>query len=198
VFKNAGVDFVNLGRPANIVNLLAPTTPHRVTALYYCTNTTASSIIGLTGGAGSEQFNLFHNNALATYRVGGITFQVVQNASVNTWVKVVAESNGTQHRLTVNNETPTTFGANGTELATTQDILMGRRPDGTIDFEGSLCCFKFETFEGGFVDMLDFNDQTQWSGGLSGVTAMGNPFTITDGSPTGVRVKDLVPWSLLS
>jgi hypothetical protein len=85
-------------------------------------------------------------------------------------------------------------------------ILIGGHSAGVENIEGSVARVRIykgytETFDGTgleLIDMLDFNDPNQWTGGLTGTTLKGNPFTITNAAPVEMYVDDLVPVNKLS
>jgi hypothetical protein len=203
VFKNGGDDVVDVGRPTALINLLAPTNAYLVECVANPSNvSTFQALVSIATTTVSErQIHLrITSSGGLEGRIGGgnSISQFAGMITAGTYIKAGIKSFGSTFRLYLNNVESGTLGNNGTTLNAVTPIAIGAYATGSDNFEGTIARVRFMDSVGNIVDEIDFGDSNQWTGGLTGQTLKGNPFTITNAAPVEMYVDDLVPVNKLS
>lgn len=199
-FHNEGTDYINLGRPASVINLLDPSNAYKVCALCKVIDLSVTQVILALGGgtAPEKQLQISIVGGYVEAIIGGVVASRVNAASfAGKLFRIDLIKSATDVQLVLNGTVFGTKIANGTSTYA-GNLYIGGRTDGvSANFEGDTIGVKFYNVNGTLVDAFDPNRDDLWDGGATGTTVMGAPFTVSDGTPTGCRTKVLVPLTLL-
>lgn len=202
VFNNAGTDFVNCGRPANLISLLVPTVASTVCAVVLPSNySQTGQLYALSGGSGAIVSQTYVQTGSFGYSCGGASVSVIPVSTVG--FKSVRSSNtGSAHFITVDGS-PSSMVANGADTYSGSLFIGGRTDGESVNFEGRIASVSFYS---GFnadgsctgLQLIDRYDFNKWDGSANGTSLMGNPYTVTDGTPLTAKSYAWVNRALLA
>jgi len=195
VFHNEGLDFVDAGRPSNIISLLDPANNFTVDILTDCVNNGSTPQFLIAFGNSVRQFTLYvsASGALGCH-IGNSSIQT--STSVITtpgWKHLMISKTGNNVSFYLNKLFLETKVSSGTTLTSENLFINGS----SNNPECNTAWVIFKNSTGGMVDCYDFSDPIRWNGGSTVVSCSGNVATITDGSPIGVRQKSAIDRKLL-
>lgn len=200
VFRNAGTDYVNLGRHSHLINLLNPTNTYKVCIIGNISDVFTAQVLLAIGGTttAEKQIQVAVVGGYLEAIIGGVLCSRVSiSAYSGQTIKAELTKYATDAQLVVNDARIGTRLATGTNTNATNLYIGGRTDGSSANFEGDVFNVVFAAENGDFVDAFDPNRDDLWDGSQTGYTVMGYPFAVTDGTPAGCRVKTLVPVSLL-
>lgn len=201
-FHNEGEDFGDWGRPATIINALAPNKAYTIELV----------VSPKTTGAAADYFSLSNNGYSRQMRIlsyasyfgfivgGGAGSFVAESLGI---LKLVCENDGTKCRITKNTSSGL-WVENGAEIFP-GNLFIGGLANGIVS--NSECdTFKaaVKDSSGQCVACFNANSAKQWDGGATAYDSAGNPINFTDGAPTGRVAYSWVPlesaqaWGLFS
>ena len=196
VFNNEGTDFVNCGRPSFLSYLSTVTrVGYRCKVGFRVTTAGYAALVGLGGSTATRQLaiGLISTGISANIYIGGvITSPGPSLQAIGVWgfIDVKYPKTGTPTITTSSGS----FTASSGSVDYAGDLYLGALSNGGDNFEGMISSVKFWDDAGTLLDIYDFNT---WDGSSSGMSLMGNPYTVTKGSPFTERVFAWVPLSVL-
>ena len=205
VFNNAGIDYINCGRPSHIINLLSPSNPYTVRVCLLPSSISQAGVVAaLSGGtAVTTPFNIRFYNSFVGVTVGDAAPAEIPATQLNDAFNcIVALNTGASHMIKAGSSYSESI-LNGSG-SYSGNLFIGGRTDGvSANFEGKIAFISFYQGynpDGSFagltlVDRYDFN---LWDGSNSGTSIMGAPYTVVKGSPITEAEYALVPLSLLT
>lgn len=203
-FNNSGIDLVHISSFPALEELYSANSPVTITTelTFNVDNVNAGVVVW---GDTTSDYNLAikqrtSNSLWCAINSGAsaISDIAIQNGL---FARLVASKSSSEASISCNGVSKTGSGSFAFNFAN-KGIYVG----GHTDAENTEGCFHSVKIYSGYtatsdvsgltlVDSIDFNDKSQWTGGASGTTKNGNPFTVTDGTPTGAYSSCWYPLS---
>lgn len=201
-FHNEGTDYGDWGRPATIINALAPNKAYTIELIVRPKTTGASAdYLTLSNNGYSRQMRILSYASYFGFIVGGGAGSFVAESTGIS--KLVCENDGTKCRITRDSSSGL-WVANGAEIFT-GNLFIGGLANGTLsNSECDTFIVAIKDSNGICVGCFNANSPSQWDGGATAYDSAGNPIAFIDGAPTGREAYSWVPlasaqaWGLFS
>lgn len=194
VFRNAGTDWVDCGRPTWI-NKLLPSAQYTIRAVSLQRAVGYGSIISVADDTLSQLNLLYAPSSMVIASVGG-NVNTPTVPAINQ-LRAITLAVGATTKIFVDGALYGS-GSKGVQTYSGNLIIGARNPTTGDNLEGDIA--YIEIYEGANSDgslqglsLIDKYDFNKWNGTGSGVSQNGFPFTVSDGSPFTAKSYAWVP-----
>lgn len=196
VFLNDGLDFIDCGRPANIVDKLDPSLAFRIKIVAKTYSDGFYGPMVMLGGnlSSTRQIQLTHrSDGKIQFGVGGIVGVSLEQVSFDEVHTYELISLGTTFFARIDGVALSLTGNNGSYISALNLVLMVDGVHFNDYWDGEMYHISVYDANDDLIDQYDLTNPSLWDGGAVGESVNGEVFTVTDGVPTTAKSKALIP-----